>query len=366
VFEEEFARHQGAKYGVGCVNGSMALDITIRALGIGPGDEVIVPPYTFVAGVTCVLQSNAVPIFVDIDPGTYNIDANRIEEAITDRTKAIIPCHFGGQLADMDQLTEIAQKHGLMIIEDAAHAHGSLWDGQGAGTIGVAGTFSFQSSKNMTAGEGGIVLTNDGALAERVESLTWSGRKKGRPWYEFHQLGWNARMLEIQGAILRVQLKRLEDQNARRRENAQYLTKLLQEIGGLDTVEILPKGEKYSVHIYMIRYNPEEFRGLLRATLLDAVNAEGIPIYHGYTHPIYRNPMFLEKNFFGKGVPIDCDFYGRKLNYTDFTEKCPVAERACDYEAIWLEHRLLLGSKKDMEDIAGAFQKVKNHLDELL
>lgn len=365
-FQEEFANHQGAEYGVGCVNGTLALDMTVRALGIGPGDEVIVPPYTFVAGVTCVLYSNAIPIFVDIDPNTYNIDPDKIEEAITDRTKAIIPCHFGGQVADMDKLQEIARKYNLIIIEDAAHAHGSEWDGKGAGTFGAAGTFSFQNSKNMTAGEGGIVLTSDAEIAEKVESLTWSGRKKGRPWYEFYQLGWNARMLEVQGALLRVQLKRLENQNAKRRENAKYLSQMFREIGGLDPIEILPKGEKCSFHIFMIRYNPKEFKDLPRARLLDAITAEGIPVYHGYTHPIYRNPMFLDKNFFGKGVPIDCDFYGKKLDYRDFKEKCPVAERACEYEAIWLEHRLLLGSKKDMEDITGAFQKVKSNLDELM
>ncbi len=286
LFQEEFAQFMGAKYGIACVNGTGALDMIIRALYIGPGDEVIVPAYTYVAGATCILQSNAVPIFVDIDPDTYNIDPERIEEAITGGTKAIIPCHFGGQVADMDRIMEIAQRHNIFVIEDAAHAHGSEWNGKGAGTFGIAGAFSFQNAKNMTAGEGGIVLTNSYEIAENIESLTWSGRKHGRPWYEFYQLGWNYRMMEFQGAILRVQLKRLEEQNSRRRENAAYLTKLLKEIGGLEPVVIDPKGAKYSVHIFMIRYNPEEFRGLPRAKLLKAVNEEGILAFSGYTHAV--------------------------------------------------------------------------------
>ncbi|MFC1714961.1 DegT/DnrJ/EryC1/StrS family aminotransferase [Candidatus Poribacteria bacterium] len=289
LFQEEFAAHHDAKYGVACNNGTAALDMVIRALGIGPGDEVIVPAYTYIASCTCVLQSNAIPIFVDIDPETYNIDPDGVEEAITERTRAVIPCHFGGQVADMDRLSDIAQKHGLSIVEDAAHAHGSEWDGRKAGGLGTVGTFSFQNSKNMTAGEGGIVITNDSDLAEAVESLTWSGRAKGRPWYEFHKLGWNNRMTEFQGAILRHQLTRLEEQNARRRENAEYLTGLLTEINGLRPVKVEPRGRKQSVHIFMIRYNPKEFRNLAREKFLEAINAEGIPAFSGYTHALYNN-----------------------------------------------------------------------------
>jgi len=366
LFQEEFAKHQGAKYGIACVNGTGALDMIVRAAGIGPGDEVIVPAYTYVAGATCVLQSNAVPIFVDVDPQTYNIDPDRVDEAITERTRAIIPCHFGGQVADMDRLQEIASRHNLLIIEDAAHAHGSLWKDKGAGTLGVAGTFSFQNAKNMTAGEGGIVITDSVELAETLESLTWSGRKHGRPWYEFYQLGWNYRMLEFQGTILRTQLKRLEDQNTTRRENARYLTRLLREIGGLEPVAIDPRAERYSVHIFMIRYDPKEFRGLSRAKLMEAINAEGIPAFGGYTHPLYKNPMFLTKAFYTKGCPISCGHYDRPLDYQTFESLCPVAERACNFEAIWLEHRLFLGGRKDMEDIAAAFRKVKENVSEIL
>ncbi|MCK4924557.1 MAG: DegT/DnrJ/EryC1/StrS family aminotransferase [Spirochaetes bacterium] len=364
-FQEAFAQHQGAKYGIACHNGTAALEMVIRALEIGVGDEVIVPAYTYVAGSTCVLQSNAVPIFVDVDPNTYNLDPRRVEEAISEKTKAIIPCHFGGQVADMDSLLEIAREHELIIIEDAAHSHGSEWSGKGAGTMGVAGTFSFQNAKNMTAGEGGIVITDSQELADRIESLTWSGRIKGRPWYEFHQLGWNYRMLEFQGAILRVQLRRLEAQNRVRRKNADYLTQLLRDIDGLEPITIDPRAKKYSVHIFMIKYNLEAFKGLPRTKLLEAVKVEGIPVFSGYTHPLYKNPMYLNKRFVSGDFPLGTEYH-KDIDYAAFEEKCPVSERACKYEAIWLEHRLFLGSKKDMEDIAGAFRKVQENIDECL
>lgn len=357
MFQEEFADYHGARYGVACNNGTAALDMVIRALGIGPGDEVIVPAYTYIASCTCALQSNAIPIFVDIDPDTYNIDPDRVEEAITDRTRAIVPCHFGGQVSDMDGLCEIAERHNVHVVEDAAHAHGSMWQGKMAGSLGVAGTFSFQNSKNMTAGEGGIVITDSAELAEAVESLTWSGREKGRPWYEFHRLGWNNRLTEFQGAILRHQLLRLEEQNALRRSNAEYLAGLLGQIDGLEPVRIDPRGRSSSVHIFMARYDPKSFKGLSRDRFLEAVNAEGIPAFSGYTHALYRNPMFLNQAFHAPGAPED---------YSRFAELCPVSERAVSHEAIWLEQRFFLGSHKDMDDIAAAFAKVKGHVDELL
>jgi dTDP-4-amino-4,6-dideoxygalactose transaminase len=257
----------------------------------------------------------------------------------------------------MDRLSEIAEKHALFIIEDAAHAHGSEWNGKKAGSIGIAGTSSFQNSKNMTAGEGGIVITDSEDLAETVESLTWAGRMKGRPWYEFHRLGWNNRLTEFQGAILRIQLTRLEEQNARRGDNAKYLTTLLNEIDGLKPVRIDPRGQKCSFHICMVRYNPDEFRALSREKLLEAVNAEGVPAFSGYTHALYNNPMFASKAFYAPGSPD---------NYAEFADKCPVTERAVSYEAIWLEQRLFLGTRSDMDDIADAFRKVKENIGELL
>jgi dTDP-4-amino-4,6-dideoxygalactose transaminase len=268
-----------------------------------------------------------------------------------------MPCHFGGQLADMDEIGRIAAKHGIHVVEDAAHAHGSEWRGRKAGSIGVAGTFSFQNAKNMTSGEGGIVITSDPRIADLVESYTWSGREKGQPWYEFHRLGWNNRLTEFQAAILRVQLTRLEEQNAKRRQNALSLSRMLEQIGGLRPIRIDERGAKTSCHIYMLRYDPASFDGLPRAKLIEALNAEGIPAFSGYTHALYNNPLFVKHAFHAPESPKD---------YRCFAERCPVSERAVASEAVWLEHRLFLGPPQDMQDIAEAFAKVKKHARELL
>lgn len=376
LFQQEFARFQGSRWGIACSNGTAAVDLAVKALELGPGMEVIVPAYTYVGGVTGVLHSGATPVFVDIEADTYNLDPRRLEEAITADTAAVIPCHFGGQCADLDAVTEVCRRRGLKLIEDAAHAHGARWRARGgergAGTVGEVGTFSFQASKNMTAGEGGIVITDDAAIAARVESLAWSGRRHGRPWYEFHELGWNARLTELQAAILRVQLTRVEEQNARRRENAAFLRRLLAEIDGLEPMRIDSRGESWSVHIFMIRYDPEAFCGgaagrgaLPRERLLEALSAEGIPCSGGYTHPIYRNPLFLERRFLPAGRPSAPGHAAATADYGAFAEGCPVAERACAGEALWLEQRLFLGEAADMEDIAAAFRKIRDHAGEL-
>jgi len=188
-FEKEFATYCGTKYALTCVNGSVALRLALIASGVKPGDEVIVPPYTFIATASIVVEANCVPVFVDIDPGTYNMDPSKIEEAITARTRAIIPVHFAGQSCDMDQIMSIARKHGLKVIEDACHGHGAEYKGKKLGSIGDAGCFSFQSSKNLTSGEGGMVITNDDDLYQMMNSLRNVGRVEGGAWYEHHNTG---------------------------------------------------------------------------------------------------------------------------------------------------------------------------------
>ena len=365
-FSQAFAQHQQAKYGIAVANGTASLEIIFKALGLGPGDEVIVSAYTYVASATAVLQVNAVPIFVDVDPDTYNLNPALIEAAITPRTKAIEPVHFGGQPADMDKILEIAEKHGLFVVEDAAHGHGTEWQGRKVGALGHAGSFSFQESKNMTSGEGGMILTNDWDLAERCDSLLWVGREKGRPWYEFHRLGWNYRLTEFQAAILLVQLSRLEAQNARRMENARYLNERLSELEGLTPLKWDPRTTKHSYHIYILKYDPAVFHGVPRQRFVEALTAEGVPAFYGYTHPVYANPMFVDQVFYQKGCPVLCPYRDfTPVDYAAFAEQCPVAERACNEEAIWLEHRLLLGDKQDMDDIVEAMQKVAQNIDEL-
>ena len=363
AFQEDFARHHGCKYGIAAANGTGTLEIGVRAMRLEIGDEIIVPAYTYVASATCVLQNNLVPVFVDVDPETYNIDPDRIDEAITDRTRAIMVVHFGGQPADMDRIGEIAAKHGLAVIEDAAHAHGCEWRGRKAGSLGLFSSFSFQASKNMTCGEGGIICTNDQALAAECDSLLWAGRKVGRPWYEFHSLGWNYRMTEFQAAILRVQLGRLDEQVRHRERTAHYLSSVLSEMDGIRPLVQDERATLHGYHIYMFRYD-EPSVGLPRRRFIEALEAEGIPAFSGYTFPLYKNPMFLEKRFINGSFPLGTAYHD-DLDYAAFEGKCPVSERACEYEAVWLPQNVFLGTEEDMDDIALAMRKVLDNKREL-
>jgi dTDP-4-amino-4,6-dideoxygalactose transaminase len=365
-FQEAFARHHQAKFGLACANGTAAIEVLLKALGIGPGDEVIVPAYTYVATATPVLQVNAVPVFVDIDADTYNIDPRSVEAAITPRTRAIIPVHFAGQPADMDALIEIARRRKMFVVEDAAHAHGSEWKGKKVGALAEGGTFSFQASKNMTAGEGGLIATNDEKLASLCDSFLWAGREVGRPWYEHYRLGWNYRITEFQAAILLQQLQRLEEQNSCRIENAQWLSHRLAHVEGVSALRVDSRVTRHSYHIYMFRYSQEGFGGLPRPQFLRALAAEGVPCMSGYSHPLYQNPMFVNKNFYPRGCPLTCGHYNQDVDFTKYAALCPVAERACATEAVWLEHRLLLGSREDVDDIADAIEKVRENAAELV
>ena len=361
-FQQAFARFQGARYGIACSTGTAAIEIALKALGIGPGDEVVVPPYTFIATASAPLILNAVPIFCDLENDTFNLDPKRMEEAITPRTKAVVPVHFAGQAVDMDAVSAIARKHGLHVVEDAAHGHGGSWKGRGLGTIGEAGTFSFQASKNMTAGEGGMIVTDDEQLAKLCESYLWGGRVIGRPWYEHHRLGWNYRLTEFQGAILLQQLTRVECQTLKRMENGLYLNRRLASVPGIRPLHVPDYVTRHAFHIYVFRFDEAEF-GIPRADFLAALAAEGISCSAGYAHPLYKNPMFLNQEFYPRGCPVNCGHYDRKLDYASFEELCPNAERACR-EAVWLEHRQLLGDQADMDDIADAVTKIHECRDE--
>src|SRR3984885_14673928 len=365
-FQEAFARHHQAKFGLACANGTAAIEVLLKALGIGPGDEVIVPAYTYVATATAVLQVNAVPVFVDIDADTYNIDPQKVEAAITSRTRAIIPVHFAGQPADMDALMEIARRHRIFVVEDAAHAPGSEWKGKKVGAFAEGGAFSFQASKNMTAGEGGLITTNDEKLASLCDSFRWAGRQVGRPWYEHYRLGWNYRITEFQAAILLQQLQRLEEQNSCRIENARRLSHRLAHVDGISTLRVDPRVTRHAYHIYMFRYSQEGCGGLPRPQFLRALGAEGIPCISGYSHPLYQNPMFVNKDFYPRGCPLTCGHYNQDVDFTKYAALCPVAERACATEAVWLGHRLLLGSRVDVDDIANAVEKIRENAAELV
>lgn len=366
-FQREFANYRGCKYGIAAANGTVTIEIGLRAVGIKPGDEVIVPPYTYFATASAVLMVGAIPIFVDIDSKTYNIDPLRIEEAITDRTKAIIPVHFGGQPCEMDAIRVLAKKHNLIIIEDAAHSHGSSYNDQPTGSLGELGSFSFQNSKPMTAGEGGIITTNRKDFAEILESLVWAGRKKGQPWYKHFILASNCRLTEFQGAILSAQLTRLDGQVDLRMKNANYLDRLLKNISGIEPLTFLPSTTRHTYHIYMFKYNPDYFYNLSKETFVAALQAEGITgVMGGYTNPLYLNPVFLEKNFMGGPYPMVPAIYPKELDYGDFVGLCPVTQKACETEAVWLFQNMLMGSEEDMEDISMAIQKIQMNSKKLL
>lgn len=349
-FEREFAEFCGSKYALSCVNGSVALRLALIAAGVKPGDEVIVPPYTFIATASIVIEANCVPVFVDIHPHTYNLDPSLIEAAITQRTKAIIPVHFAGQACDMDQIMDIADKHDLVVIEDAAHAHGGEYKNKKLGSIGHAGCFSFQSSKNLTAGEGGMVVTDDEKLFEMMNSLRNVGRVKDGQWYEHHFAGCNYRITQFQAVLLSTQLTRLEQQTKKRDENGRYLNSLLEKIDGIEPLTRGHGETLHTYHLYIFRYDASKFNNLPKKTFSEMLAAEGVPCFMGYPKPIYEQPLFQEKNFLCYAIP----------DYVDYSRvKCPVSEQACYKKAIWILQHAMLGDKQDMDLFAEAIMKIK-------
>ena len=362
AFEEQFAAYQDARFGITAVNGTAALQVALTAAGIGAGDEVIVPPYTFVATASAVLLANAVPVFADIDRDTLCISPERIREAITERTRGIIPVHFGGLPADMDAIGAIAEEHDLLVIEDACHAWGSEWKGQKVGAIGDMGCFSFQASKNITAAEGGIILTNDEALADQCRSYTNCGRGKDTPWYEHYLLGGNYRLTEFQAALLLCQLERLDEHVTIRQRNGKRLNEGLAEVRGVEVHQEDPRSNRRSYHLYCFRFVPQAWDGVSRKRFIEAVHAEGIPVSPGYPHPLYKNPLFQRKGEGPKFCPLSCPYYGKEMDYTKVVR--PNVERVCQ-ESLWLTQSVLLGTEADMDDIVEGIGKVWEHREAL-
>jgi dTDP-4-amino-4,6-dideoxygalactose transaminase len=352
-FERRFAAMHDCKHAIGVVNGTVSLRIALMAAGIRADDEVIVPPYTFLATATAVVEANAVPVFADIELETFNLDPKAVEAAITPRTRAIIPVHIAGQPADMNALMAIAKRHKLVVIEDAAHAHGALYNKRGVGSVGHLGSFSFQSSKNLTSGEGGIITTNDDKLAEVCRSIHNCGRITGGLWYEHHLMSANYRLGELQGALLNAQLSRLKNQTATRDRNGRYLAGKLGKIPGIHLQRRTAATTRHSYHLFLFRVDANAF-GAPRTAILKALAAEGVPVSGGYAIPLYRQPLFLNKAF-GPYLPN-----ARKT--LDFGKvHCPNCEKICAEQGAWLEQRIFLGTKSDMDDIARAFEKVYEH-----
>lgn len=349
-FEQRFAALHGCRHGIAVVNGTVSLRVALMAAGIQANDEVIVPPYTFLATATAVVEANAVPVFADIDLATFNLDPVSLAAAITPRTRAIIVVHMAGQPAELAAILAIAKQHHLVVIEDAAHAHGAMYDGRGVGSVGHLGSFSFQSSKNLTSGEGGIVVTNDDDLAASCRSIQNCGRIAGGLWYEHHVMSANYRLGEFQGAVLNAQLDRLEEQTITRDRNGQYLAARLREIPGIHPQVRTAATTRHSYHLFLFRIDSAAF-GVPRPAILQALAAEGIPVSGGYALPLYRQPLFLNRAF-GPYLPE----IRQSLDYASV--RCPNCETICAHEGAWLEQSLFLGPRSDIDDIARAFEKV--------
>ena len=285
AFERAFAEYVGARFCVGVSNGTAALQLAVTACGVGPGDEVIVPANTFFATAEAVSTAGARPVFVDCDPVSYNIDASKIEAAINERTRAIIPVHLYGQSADLDPVFDIAERRNLSVIEDAAQAHGARYKGRRVGALGRAGCFSFYPGKNLGAyGEGGAVVTNDAEVARRVRLLRDHGSEQK---YRHEVIGYNFRLEGLQGAVLGVKLKHLDDWNALRRAHAARYAELLGEVESNGAL-VLPREMPYAEHVYHLYVVRTDARDALQHALHEAGVQTGIH----YPVPVHLQPAY--------------------------------------------------------------------------
>lgn len=362
-FEKAWAERLGARYAIATANGTSALMASLHALEVGPKDEVLVGPFTFIATINAILSQYALPVFVDTDPESMMIDAEKIEAAITPRTRCILPVHLGGNMADMDRILEISRKHGIPVIEDACQAHLSEWRGRKASTLGQLGCFSFQKLKNLPGGEAGAVMTNDESLYRRAYGYHSHYRtppNEGPADRAASRNGINLRMAEFQAAIMLQHLKRLEEQARTREQNAAYLGELLRQAPGVTPAKMYSGCTRNAYHLYMMRYDREAFAGLPRARFIQAVRAEGIPLGPGYG-PLNRDP-FLENTLNSR--TYRAVYTEQELARWRERNHCPANDRLTQ-ECVWLGQTVLLAGKRDMEDIATAIRKVQRHAEAL-
>lgn len=355
-FEQKWAAQTGAKHCLATASGTVALFTCLNGLEVGPGDEVIVPPYTFVATINVAVLQYALPVFVDTDRETFQIDANKIEAAITPRTRAILPVHLGGSPADLDKILAIGKAHNIPVLEDACQAHLAEWRGKKVGTLGAAGCFSFQASKNLNSGEGGAILSNNDELMDFCRSFQNNGRGKGNYAYSYVRNGSNHRITEFQAGILLAQLTRLEAQTRTRTANAEYLTKNLKEIDGILPARMYEGTTRNAYHLYMFRYDAERFHGLSRNKFIKALEAEGVPSSPGYG-PLNKEPFVSDlprlRSFQRCFSSNDLRNYQERI-------QCPENDKLCD-EAVWFQQTMLLGSRSDMDQIIEALSKIHSN-----
>jgi dTDP-4-amino-4,6-dideoxygalactose transaminase len=354
---EEFAAFHDASYGVPCMNGTIALEVALAAANVGYGDEVIVPAVTFVATATAVLFVDALPVFADIDPETLCLSSESVKEHITEKTKAIIPVHLGGTMADLDALERICNEHDLVLIQDAAHAHGCQWNDKGIGAYGDMACFSFQNLKLVTPGEGGMILTNSQKYMEQCRVYINCGRVASGFEYAKPMIGGNLRMTELQAALLKSQFSRYPQQMAIRQRSAAVLTDALRKIDGIQPVVGDDRQTRISFYRYGFLYDMEAFAGVPRTSFVKAMQAEGIPVVREGGQPVYQGPLFAWEGSRWHRM------YGDRMDYRDV--HTPAAENVTRNTACRMMHEVLLGTEEDMGDIVAAIEKVQQHAGDL-
>jgi dTDP-4-amino-4,6-dideoxygalactose transaminase len=357
-FAAAFAAYQGARFAIPTTSGTSALEVALKALGISAGDEVIVPAITFAATPYAAIACMARPVFADVSSIDACIDPESVKRLITRRTKAIIPVHYGASLADLDALAEISHAHSIPIVEDCAHVPGAQFRDRGVGAHGALGCFSFQSSKPMTAGEGGMITTDDPDLEQRCQSLINCGRRRPDDNFEGPLMGANYRMTEWQCGILLAQLARLPEQIAHKSRAASRLREGLASIKGLTPVTRDPRVTRETIYAFVFMVD-ESALGISRNRFVRALRAEGIPC--GVANdPVYRSSLFpRESAAYRKAVELAA------ANPDTVAIECPVAERLFEHSIVSIPHECLLGDDRDLDDIVAAATKVASRASEL-
>lgn len=355
-WEAEWAAFTGAPYSVAVSSGTAALEVALKAVEVGPGDEVIVPAVTYIATATAVILAEAVPVVVDVDPHTFQLDPEAAEAALTERTRALLAVHYGGYPADLDRLTALAERRGVPLIEDCAHAHGTEWRGRHVGTWGTAGAFSFQANKALTCGEGGTAVLQQAEGIARAFAYHSASRVPGRPFWDPPLVGPNYRLGELPAALLRSQLRQFLWQRNIREDNGEELAAGLEEIGGLWPLPADGRITRRGYFWFVMRYEAEAFGGVPRDRFVAALRAEGIPVGTGYGVPVHHHPALAAGDWPRSGRGGRPGLYGRT--------SCPVAERFTTAEQVTLDHPILLEAW-NVERILEAVAKLQREVDEL-
>jgi dTDP-4-amino-4,6-dideoxygalactose transaminase len=356
-FAARFAAYQGAGHGVVMANGTVTMEVALKALGIGWGDEVIVPALTFSATPYAAMAAGALPVFCDVAPDTLTVDPEQVEAAVTPRTRAIMPVHLGHQMADMDRIAEVARRHSLALVEDCAHAHGQRWRDRGAGCFGEFGSFSHQSSKSLTAGEGGSLLTGDEQLARRAHSLLDCGRPKD-PDEKEHTFGANYRLGELHAALLLVALERFPGQQAERAAAGLQFQELAAGLPGVRLLPPDPRISRWSFYRYVLLIEPEAFAGAGNRRVCEALEAEGVGAWEGYP-PMSRYDLFQPGL---SRLPVAVEHAAR---LDPAAMSFPVAERAALHQTVYLDENVFRAGRRGVEDAVEALAKVQRHAHEL-